>query len=165
MAACLNPFLIARPTTAKHDLTPRTAGVRRASGRVIMKTRYTVVLSMIAGAALGGAAIQGLHAQAKPPAYLVIEINKVTDAEGFKVITQRPRGGADVAKELGGHYIARTDKITALDGTAPERFIVYAFDSVEKAQAFNNSSYMMEANTIRGKTTQARSFIVEGVPQ
>jgi uncharacterized membrane protein YczE len=34
-----------------------------------MKTRYTVVLSMIAGAALGGAAIQGLHvdlAQADP---------------------------------------------------------------------------------------------------
>jgi hypothetical protein len=28
-----------------------------------MKTRYTVVLSMIAGAAVGAAAIQGLHAQ------------------------------------------------------------------------------------------------------
>jgi len=44
-----------------------------------MKTRYTVALSMLAG--------------------------------------------ADVAKELGGHYIARTDKITALDGAAPERQI------------------------------------------
>jgi uncharacterized protein (DUF1330 family) len=130
----------------------------------IMKTRYTVALSMIAGAALGGAAIQGLHAQAKPPAYLVIEINKITDAEGFKALTQRPRGGADAAKELGGHYIARTDKITALDGTAPERFAVYAFESVEKAQAFNNSSYMKEVNSIREKTTQARSFIVEGMP-
>ena len=30
-----------------------------------MKTRYTVARLMIAGAALGGAAIQGLHAQAK----------------------------------------------------------------------------------------------------
>jgi uncharacterized protein (DUF1330 family) len=38
-----------------------------------MKTRYTVALSMIAGAALGGAAIQGLHAQAKPKAYLITE--------------------------------------------------------------------------------------------
>ena len=37
----------------------------------IMKARYTVALSMIAGAALGGAAIQGLHAQAKPPAYVI----------------------------------------------------------------------------------------------
>src|SRR5262245_14626434 len=49
------------------------AGVRRAIERAIMKTRYTVALSMIAGAALGGAAIQGLHAQAKPKAYLVTE--------------------------------------------------------------------------------------------
>jgi hypothetical protein len=57
-----------------------------------MKTHYTVALSMLAGAALGATALQGLHAQAKPPAYFVIEINKVTDAEGFKVITQRPTG-------------------------------------------------------------------------
>ena len=74
-----------------------------------------------------------LHAQAKAPAFMVIEINKINDAEGFKTITQRVRGGADVAKELGGHYVARTDKITALDGTAPQRFIAYAFDSVEKS--------------------------------
>jgi uncharacterized protein (DUF1330 family) len=130
-----------------------------------MKTRYTVALSMLTGIGLGAVAVQAIHAQAKPPAYFVIEINKVTDAEGFKTITQRPRGGADVAKELGGHYIARTDKITALDGTAPQRFIAYAFDSVEKAQAFNNSPYMKEVNAIRDKTTQARSFIVEGMPQ
>jgi hypothetical protein len=30
-----------------------------------MKTRFTVTLSMIAGAALGAMAVQGLHAQAK----------------------------------------------------------------------------------------------------
>jgi len=96
---------------------------------------------------------------------MIIEINKINDVEGFKAITQRPRGGADVAKELGGHYIARTDKITALDGTAPVRFIAYAFDSVEKAQAFNNTPYMKDVNAIRDKTTQARSFIVEGMPQ
>ena len=127
-----------------------------------MKTKYTVALSMLAGIGLGAVAVQALHAQAKPPAYLVIEINKVNDPEGFKVITQRPRGGADVAKELGGRYIARTDKITALGGTALERFIAYEFDSVEKAEAFNDSSYMKEVNGIRDKTTQARSFIVEG---
>jgi len=34
-------------------------------GGIPMKTHYTVALSMIAGAALGAAAIQGLHAQAK----------------------------------------------------------------------------------------------------
>jgi uncharacterized protein (DUF1330 family) len=130
-----------------------------------MRQYFMLGLGMVVGAGLGVGAVTALHAQAKPPAYFVIEINKVTDPEGFKVITQRPRGGADVAKELGGHYIARTDKITALDGTAPQRFIAYAFDSIEKAQAFNNSPYMKEVNAIRDKTTQARSFIVEGMPQ
>jgi uncharacterized protein (DUF1330 family) len=130
-----------------------------------MRQYFMLGLGMVVGAGLGVGAVTALHAQAKPPAYFVIEINKVTDPEGFKVITQRPRGGADVAKELGGHYIARTDKITALDGTAPQRFIAYAFDSVEKAQAFNSSPYMKEVNAIRDKTTQARSFIVEGMPQ
>ena len=49
-------------TGAKHDLSALSdAGVRRAIERAIMKTRYTVALSMIAGAALGGAAIQGLQ--------------------------------------------------------------------------------------------------------
>ena len=130
-----------------------------------MKQYLMLGVGMIAGATLGAGAITALHAQAKPPAYLVIEVNKINDAEGFKTITQRPVGGADVAKELGGRYIARGGKITALDGTPPQRFIAYVFDSVEKAQAFNNSSYMKEVNAIRNKTTEARSFIVEGMPQ
>ena len=130
-----------------------------------MKQYLGMALGMVAGSVLGAGAITALHAQAKPPAYFVVEINKINDAEGFKTITQRPVGGAEVAKELGGRYLVRGGNITALDGTPPQRFIVYEFDSVEKAQAFNNSSYMKEVNAIRDKTTEARSFIVEGKPQ
>ena len=131
-----------------------------------MRQYFMLGIGMIAGATLGAGAITALHAQAKPPAYLVIEINKINDAEGFKTITQTPTGGADTAKELGGRYIARGGKITALDGTAPpQRFIAYAFDSVEKAQAFNNSEYFKKVSAIRNKTTEARAYIVEGMPQ
>jgi len=54
------------------------ASARPYMWRTTMKTRYTVALSMFAGAALGAAAIQGLHAQAKPPVYLIgqIEVSK-----------------------------------------------------------------------------------------
>ena len=38
-----------------------------------MKTKYTVTLSVLAGIAVGAAAVQGLHAQAKPKAYLISE--------------------------------------------------------------------------------------------
>jgi uncharacterized protein (DUF1330 family) len=140
--------------------------IHRQPKGAFMKQYLMLGVGMIAGATLGAGAITALHAQAKPPAYLVVEINKINDAEGFKTITQRPVGGADVAKELGGRYIVRGGKITALNGGAPpERYIAFTFDSVEKAQAFNNSSYMKEVNAIRNKTTEARSFIVEGVPQ
>ena len=103
-----------------------------------MKTRYTVALAMLAGVGVGGAAIQGLHAQAKPQAIAVVDICEITDPEGFKVVTQRPTATTDTVKQ-GGRYITRTDKITALDGTAPKRIIIIAFDSLEKAQAWNNS--------------------------
>jgi len=131
-----------------------------------MKTRYTVALSMFAGVALGAAAIQALHAQAKPPVYAVVDIAEITDPEGFKAIGQRTNEtAAAVFKDLGGRYIMRTDKITALDGTAPKRFIVIAFDSAEKAQAWNNSPAQKEVNATRVKTTKSRVFIVEGMPQ
>ena len=38
-----------------------------------MKTRYTVALYILAGVAVGAAAVQALHAQAKPPAYVIAE--------------------------------------------------------------------------------------------
>ena len=129
-----------------------------------MKVNYKLALTMLAGTALGAAAIQALHAQAKPPVYVVIDIADITDPEGFKALGQRSNAaGAAVFKEQGGRYIARTQNITALDGTAPKRLIIIAFDSAEKAQAWNNSPPQKDVNAIRGKTTKSRSFIVEGM--
>ncbi len=38
-----------------------------------MKIRYTIGLTLLAGITIGAAAVQGLHAQAKPKAYLISE--------------------------------------------------------------------------------------------
>jgi uncharacterized protein (DUF1330 family) len=127
-----------------------------------MNQRIALGLAMLAGAAFGAAAIQGLHAQTKPPSYVVVDIAEITDPDGFKVVTQRP-AAATATVQQGGRYIARTDKITALDGAAPKRFIVIAFDSLEKAQAWNSSDAQKEINAIRAKTTKSRSFVVEGM--
>jgi uncharacterized protein (DUF1330 family) len=127
-----------------------------------MKTRYTVALAMLAGVGIGGAPIQGLHAQAKPPGIVVVDISDVTDPEGFKAVTQRPTASTATVMQ-GGRYIARTGNITALDGTTPKRFIIIAFDSVEKAQAWYNSPEQKKINEIRMKTTKSSSFIAEGM--
>jgi len=39
-----------------------------------MQSKSKIVLAIVAGAALGGVVVQGLHAQAKPSVYFVAEI-------------------------------------------------------------------------------------------
>jgi uncharacterized protein (DUF1330 family) len=129
-----------------------------------VKIQYTVALSMLAGVALGAVAIQGLHAQATPPSYVVTEIEEVTDAAAFSAVTSRPQGDANARiQQAGGRYITRTDKITALDGNPPKRMIMIAFDSPEKAKAFNEIPTQKEINASRTKNTKSRSFIVQGM--
>ncbi len=43
-----------------------------------MKMNYIVGLALLAGIAIGGAAVQTLHAQAKPPVY-AIALNQLTN--------------------------------------------------------------------------------------
>src|ERR1035441_7165095 len=43
-------------------------------------------LTRSAGTAIGGAAIQSIHAQMKPPTYVVVAIRKINDADSFKTI-------------------------------------------------------------------------------
>ncbi len=126
-----------------------------------MKANYKLAFTLLAGIALGGAAIEGLHAQMKPPTYVVVAIRKITDAEGYKEILAKAPG---VAKAAGGTFVIRTDKITSLDGPSPARFILIKFDSVEQAEAWHNSPGQKEVDAIRAKTTDSLAFIVPGEP-
>ena len=114
---------------------------------------------MVAGMAIGAAAIQGLHAQTKPQAYVVIPILKITDAETLKKI---PAVVAPAIAAAGGHYVIRTDKTIKLDGNPPARLVVIGFDSVEKAQAYANHPVQQEVNKLLAASTESLSFIVEG---
>ena len=48
----------------------------------MVNRQITVGLAMVASAAFGAAAVQALHAQAKPPAYNVAEIT-IKDQDGY----------------------------------------------------------------------------------
>jgi len=129
-----------------------------------MKTNYKVAVALVAGAVIGGAAIQGLHAQAKPPAYVVIPILKINDAAAFKAgVADNPGASAAAVKAAGGHYIVRSEKFTRLDGDPPARLVIIAFDSIEKAQAYENSAPLKAITAARLKSTNSLSFIVEGI--
>ena len=93
-----------------------------------MEMKRKITFAMLAGAGLGAAVVQGLHAQAKPPIYVVIAIQKITDAEAYKPLPEKGQAAAEAA---GGRYLIRTGKITGLDGTPPVRLALIEFDSLE----------------------------------
>jgi uncharacterized protein (DUF1330 family) len=126
----------------------------------VMKTLCTVALSMLAGFGMGAVAITGLNAQGKPGAYAVIDISEITDPEAFKQVG--PKAGASAAA-AGAHFVARTENIIALHGDAPKRFVLIAFDSIEKAKAFDATPAQKELNAISDKSTKSRRFIIEGM--
>ena len=103
--------------------------------------------------------MNGLHAQNKSPgAYVIVDISEVTNPEGFKQLF--PKAPPAVAA-FNGQFVTRTEKITALDGTPPKRFVIIGFESAEKAKAWSASAAQKEVDSIRTGNTKSRSFIAE----
>lgn len=126
-----------------------------------MRTQAIVVAALIFGAVVGGAAVQGLRAEGKPPAYVVVAIQKITDPDGMKALAEKTSPAALAA--AGGHYVVRTNDVTAFEGAAPKRFVLIGFDSAEKAQAWRHSPAYQEISAIRTKSSESASYMVEGL--
>jgi uncharacterized protein (DUF1330 family) len=126
-----------------------------------MHTKSKIALALIAGVALGAAAVQGLHAQAKPKAYLVTE-SEVLDRAALDTYLPQVR---QAAKPAGGNldFVGPSDKIVALVGDAPKRVGVSEWESLEKAQAWFNSAERKALAPQRDKAQKiTRQYIVEG---
>ena len=102
-----------------------------------MKTKYTLALAMLAGVGIGAAAIQTLHAQTKPPAYAVVEVEVQNPDEFLKEFLPL---ASKVFSEAGGKFLARPGIATAIDGTAPNRVALIAFGGLDKAVATCDSA-------------------------
>jgi uncharacterized protein (DUF1330 family) len=127
---------------------------------VDMNSRYKVALAMTAGIAIGAAAIQGLHAQAKPTGYVVVEV-AVTDKDGYAKEFIPP--AAKAIEEGGGKYVVRGGKTVSFQGTPPaSRVVVLQFESMDKAQAWWDSPGRKNSQTIGDKYATFRIFAVEG---
>lgn len=127
-----------------------------------MKTRTTVTLAMLTGFGLGAVAVQGLHAQAKPPVYQVTEVD-ILDQEAYsKDYAPKARAAIQAA---GGKLLAAGGKTTAIEGEPPKsRVVIQQWESLEKAQAYRNSTAFKDLLPLRNKLAKFRSFVVEGVP-
>ena len=102
-----------------------------------MKTYFLAIAFLTFVSAV---AIQGLHARTTtPPVYVVVEIDEITDAKGFEALGQAADATAIEVQFEDGRYFARTENVTALDGSAPKFFTLIAFDNVTKAKTFVDS--------------------------
>ena len=131
-----------------------------------MKTRYTVAISMIAGAVIGGTAIQGLHAQAKPPIYLISEI-VVKDADKYRT-EFAPKAQATVRASgakytvLGGAAGASAKPITAIEGTPPQRVTIQVWESMDALKKWYDGAEYQAALKIGKQYADFRRYAVEG---
>ena len=127
-----------------------------------MNRHIALGIAMLAGAALGAAAVNGLHAQVKGPgAYAIVDISEMTDANLFRQQLLPKVTPASLAS-FGGQYIVRTENVTSLDGVPPQRFVVIAFDSMDKAKAWSSAAPQKEVDALRMRSTKSRQFLVEG---
>lgn len=132
-----------------------------------MNARYKIRLTMLACVALGVLGSEALHSQAKPPAFLIGQID-VRDPDGYaKEYLPKAR---EIIKAHGGRLIAAGgaaasgSQVIAVDGEAPKRVIIYMYPSLEALQAWRNDPAYVQVRRIGEKYARYHTFAIEGAP-
>lgn len=108
---------------------------------------------------MGAIGIDSLRAQGKPPGFLIVEF-EVTDPAGWKTYQDGAR-----AIPSGGVFLARATRGTGLSGDKPKTITIVQFPSVDDAVAFDSSPAYTALKPIRDKSSNWRSYVVEGLPK
>jgi uncharacterized protein (DUF1330 family) len=117
---------------------------------------------MFAGFGLGAIAVEALHAQASPPAYVISEI-EVTNPEAYR--TEYLPLAQKALRASGQKMLVAGGRTVALSGEPPKsRVVVSIFENLSKAQAAYTSPDYVEARKVGDKYAKLRIFAVEGVP-
>jgi len=125
-----------------------------------MKIGFGMALSMAVGAALGSAAIEALHAQAKPPVYM-IAINEVSDQERYAKEYVSPAQKS--VRDHGGEYLAAGPG-TQLAGNLPHGpVVILRWESMEALQGWRNSPEFQAALKIGEKYAKFNIVAVNGL--
>lgn len=124
---------------------------------------YRVMLAMFAGVGIGGLAVQGIHAQARPPAYYIVEV----DVKNEDIFSKEWAPKADeTIKAAGGAYLVRTTTVERIEGAAPKRVLISKWDNIDKLTAWRISEAYMRTLPILDKAVRGgsvRSYAVEGI--
>src|SRR5688572_24614626 len=124
--------------------------------------RFAATSLVLAGFAVGAAAVQGLHAQTKPPTYVVIEID-VQEPEKYQ--KEFASLAEKVYTEAGGKFLARTGPAAVITGTPPRRAALIAFEDLDRARASFRTEAYKELRRAGQKHASFRVYALEEVTQ
>ena len=126
-----------------------------------MKSNHKLAVAVLVGVSMGVAGAHAIRAQqVKPaPGYVIAEVD-VTDPDTFKKYSEKV---PPIVAAFDGHYLVRGGKIQEVEGEVPKRIVVIAFDSVEKARAWEYSPAYEAIKPMRLSSAKSRIFIVEGI--
>jgi uncharacterized protein (DUF1330 family) len=143
----------ARGSAAALSVNPQDSPAREET----MKIRTTFVLSIIAGFGLGAATVGVIHPQAKPPVFVVAEID-VTNMDAYMKEFQ-PKA-APLVQKYGGRLLAASANVTALDGQRPSRVALQQWESIDKVKAWFGSAEYKEIRKIGDKYAKFRIYAI-----
>jgi uncharacterized protein (DUF1330 family) len=102
-----------------------------------------------------------MHAtqQRTAPGYIISEVD-VADAAAYQTYAKQV---PETLAPFGGHFLVRGGRASAVEGEAPKRIVVIAFDSYDKAQAWEDSPAYGVIKSIRHNAAKSRVIVAEGV--
>ena len=132
-----------------------------------MHGKYRIGLVMLICVASGAFDDEELHGQATTPAYLIGQID-VSDPDGYaKEYLPKAR---EIIKAHGGRLIAAggsadsASKVTAIDGEAPKRVVIYMYPSMDALLAWRNDPAYVEVRRVGEKYAKYNTFAVQAAP-
>jgi uncharacterized protein (DUF1330 family) len=127
-----------------------------------MKARTSIALALVAGFGLGVVSIHTLHAQAKLPAFAVIETD-VKDNDRY-VKEYAPKAQA-LTREKGGKVLAASSGVTTLEGASAKRIAIVQFANMDQLKAWHGSSEFKSNRKTGEHLATFRILAVEALPQ
>ncbi len=127
-----------------------------------MKANCKIAIALLAGAIIGAAAIEALHAQAKPVGYIVSEVD-ITNQDAF-VKEYTPLAVKANEQAAGFKALVRGGKVVSIEGAPPKsRIVISSFATLDAAVAAYNSPAYKEARAVGNKYGTFRIYAVEGL--
>jgi uncharacterized protein (DUF1330 family) len=129
-----------------------------------MHPKFEKTIAVVGSFMLGAGAIQALHAQAKPPAYVVAEVN-VKDRAGYEENFLKSTK-TDISQHGGKYLAGGYDKTLSLVGAElPNRVLIIQFPNMDAVKEWRKQGEEDMENTVGAKYATFRIYAVEGVAQ